>query len=167
MSKRSAIRWSGNILDPLPGQEHLEELTVLERGCLSAQQRKAPIGPRCCCPPAQRGRLGGCRPALVADGDRLKPICRTCLKALVSGEHRRRDQTHVIGLAELPMDHVDLADLEAAGLLVDLSPIEAGLIESDGEPMVPAAFAPMVAAALRSLELSPIETGEVPQEGLR
>lgn len=155
----------GMILDPLPGQEHLEGLTVLERGVLPRSKRVKPVGPACCCRPAERNRLGGCRPALIADGEQLKPICRTCLRPLVQGVHRRREQTHVIGLSRLPMDHLDLADLEAIGLLVDLSPIEAGL--AAGPDPASDVFEPDVAAALQLLNQSPIKAGEVPQGRLR
>ena len=34
-----AAHLRGNILDPLPGQEHLEGLTLLERASLTPRQR--------------------------------------------------------------------------------------------------------------------------------
>ena len=52
--------------------------------------------------------------------DQFKAICATCLKPLHKGIHRRRDQTHVLGLADLPMERLDVDDLRDAGLLLDL-----------------------------------------------
>jgi hypothetical protein len=36
----------GNILDPLPGEEHLAELSALQIAMLTPLQRQAPVGPR-------------------------------------------------------------------------------------------------------------------------
>jgi len=52
--------------------------------------------------------------------DGLRAICGTCLKPLHKSVHRRRDQTHVLGLADLPIENLDLDDLRDAGLLIDL-----------------------------------------------
>jgi len=106
------------------GNPALDQMPILELAMLPASKRVAAVGPVCCCPPPQANRLGGCRPGLKRVGDQLEPICQICLKPLVSGIHRRRDQTHVIGLSKLPADHLDLDDLVAAGLL--LTPIDPG-----------------------------------------
>ena len=106
----------GSLLSAVPAGE----MSILEFQALPKAKREALIsgdnGKRCCCPPPQRNRLGGCQPALTwADEAHtaLKPICITCMKPLVSGTHRRRDQTHVIGLSKMRLDHVDLRDLKA------------------------------------------------------
>jgi len=109
-------RWNGRILDPRPGEEHLDQLTVVERALLPRSKRVKPE-PLCCCPPPQHNRLGGCRPGLKRVGDQLEPICFNCQRPLLKGRHKRRQQTHVIGLAELPIDALDLEDLVDAGLL--------------------------------------------------
>lgn len=156
-----AAHLRGNILDPLPGQEHLEGLTILQLGVWTSEQRKPKPDPACRCMP------NICRPALMADGDRLLPVCRVCRQALISGVHRRREQTHVIGLAELPMDHLDLAELEEVGLLME-SPLKAGQGPLAGRGLFrdPERFDEDVAEALRLLDQSPLEAGEVPQAGL-
>ena len=60
----------------------------------------------------------------------LRPICRTCLKPLLSSQHKRRDQIHMIGLSKLPLDHIDMEDLEAWGVFVDLeNPLGSRLME--------------------------------------
>ena len=46
------------------------------------------------------------------------------MKPLLSSQHKRRDQSHMIGLSKLPLDHIDMADLEARGVFVDLEPLE-------------------------------------------
>ena len=113
-----AAHLRGNILDPLPGQEHLEGLTLLERASLTPRQRQAPIGPNCCCPPPEAGRLGGQRPMLRwASAEALQAYCGTCKRTLDSAHHRRRAGQHVMGLAKLPFDHLDPADLVDAGLM--------------------------------------------------
>ena len=49
----------GNILDPLPGEEHLAGLNLLEYAMLTPKQRQAPIGPICSCPvPDPNRRVG-------------------------------------------------------------------------------------------------------------
>lgn len=119
MSKRRTAAWlKGNILDPQPGQEHLEGLTLLERASLTPRQRQAPIGPICCCPPPEAGRMGGQRPMLRWSGpEALQAYCGTCQRPLDSAHHRRRAAQHVMGLAKLPADHLDPADLVDAGLM--------------------------------------------------
>ena len=114
----------GGLLDDLPAAG----MGIVDFAMLPAHKRQALIDgdteKRCCCPPKQKHRLGGCHPALTwADDDHtaLKPICINCMKSLVSGEHRRRDQTHVIALSKMQLDHINLADLEAAGMFVDCS----------------------------------------------
>lgn len=132
MRKRKADwRYQGNVLDPVPGTEHLEELTILDRGLLSREQRKPFHGPICHCRPKLPNRVGGCDPALVIESDQIRPICRTCCKRLDPTEHRRRDQQHVIGLSRLSLDHLDLEDLESMGLLMD-SPLKPGEIPQGG-----------------------------------
>ena len=124
MSKRKrGYSRTGKLLDiPAAG------MGILEFASLPKSKREAIVdgdtGKRCCCPPQQQNRLGGCQPALTWADDAhtaLKPFCITCMKPLVSGHHRRRDQTHVIGLSKMRLDHIDMADLEAAGLFVDTS----------------------------------------------
>ena len=51
------------------------------------------------------------------------------MNPLVSGYHRRRDQTHVIGLSNLDLEHVDVADLESDGTLFDLTPLDPGELD--------------------------------------
>lgn len=122
----------GGLLD-VPGAQ----MGILEFAGLPKAKRQALIdgdtGKRCCCLPKQPNRLGGCQPALTwADDDHsaLKPICITCMKPLVSGQHRRRDQTHVIALSKMRLDHIDMADLEAAGMFVERStPINPGELD--------------------------------------
>ena len=84
-------RYSGNILDPLPGEEHLAGLNVLEYALLTPKQRQAPIGPICSCPVPDPHRLGGQRPMLRwAEHDRLTAACGTCMKPIKQGIHKRR-----------------------------------------------------------------------------
>ena len=110
-------------MDPLPGEEHLAGLTVLQYALLTPQQRRPPIGPICFCPVPDPHRLGGQRPMLRwAEHDRLTAACGTCLKPIKQGIHKRRSAVHVLGLAELPIDALDLADLADAGLLLDHPP---------------------------------------------
>ena len=54
--------------------------------------------------------------------DRLEPACGTCLRALTPGVHRRRAATHILGLAALPLEALDLEDLADAGLLLEHPP---------------------------------------------
>lgn len=122
--RRSLKCQPGTLLDGVPGGE----MGILQWTALPASKRQALTdgdnGLRCCCPARQRNRLGGCKPALTwadADHSALKPICITCMKPLVSGTHRRRDQTHAIALSKMRLDHIDLADLEAAGMFIERS----------------------------------------------
>lgn len=131
MSRRTArnsggapVRFRSDLTLLQSGNPALDHMPILQLAMLPRSKRVAAVGPVCGCPPPQANRLGGCRPGLKRVGDQLEPICQTCLKPLVSGIHRRRDQTHVIGLANLPPDHLDLEDLVAAGLL--LTPIDPG-----------------------------------------
>ena len=125
----------GSILDPQPGEEHLVGLNVLEYALLTPKQRQPPIGPICSCPVPDPHRLGGQRPMLRwAAHDQLEPACGTCLKPIKQGIHKRRMAVHVLGLAELPIDALDLADLADAGLLLEYPPRP--------EAPVPAAPAP-------------------------
>jgi len=113
----------GSILDPTPGEEHLAGLNVLEYALLTPQQRRPPIGPICNCPVPGLHHLGGQRPMLRwAEHDRLEPACGTCLKPIKQGIHKRRPAVHVLGLAELPLDALDLIDLADAGLLLEYPP---------------------------------------------
>ncbi|WP_156487758.1 hypothetical protein [Synechococcus sp. MIT S9509] len=112
----------GKLLEGMAG----EGWSVLDYAMLPRAKREAmeagDTGKRCCCPPPQKHRLGGCRPGLTwADTDHtaLKAICRTCLKPLVSSQHRRRDQAHMIGLTKIPLDHIDLDDIRSWGVFVD------------------------------------------------
>ena len=152
-------RYSGNILDPLPGEEHLAGLTVLQYALLTPQQRRPPIGPICNCPVPDAHRLGGQRPMLrwVAH-DRLAAVCGTCLKPIKQGIHKRRPAVHVLGLAELPIDALDLGDLADAGLLLEHPPrpeaAGPGTLPPDGAAEAdasPDAWEPEVAEALRLL----------------
>ena len=113
----------GSILDPQPGEEHLVGLNVLEYALLTPKQRQPPIGPICSCPVPDPHRLGGQRPMLRwAAHDQLEPACGTCLKPIKQGIHKRRMAVHVLGLAELPIDALELADLADAGLLLEHPP---------------------------------------------
>jgi len=96
----SHVEGTGMILDPLPKKAKARE-------------------PICTCPPAAAHRLGGQRPKLKwAAHDLLVPVCSTCLRALTPGVHRRRQATHVMGLAALPIAALDLEDLADAELLM-------------------------------------------------
>lgn len=121
----------------IPGRDE----QILDWATRPRSKRVDPIGPVCCCPPAERNRLGGCRPGLKRVEQELKPVCFNCWRPLVSGIHRRRDQVHVIGLAKLPPDHLDLDDLVDAGLLQPL--------DRHPSPIDPGEFTPMVAEAIR------------------
>ena len=123
----------GTLLEGLPaGQMGILEFTALlkaKRDAITAGD----TGKRCCCPPAQVNRVGGCQPGLTwADDDHtaLTAICRTCMKPLVSSQHRRRDQVHMIGLTKLPLDHIDMEDRQAWGVFVDSTPIDPGQREA-------------------------------------
>ena len=108
----------GNILDPLPGEEHLVGLNVLEYALLTPQQRRPPIGPICNCPVPDPHRRGGQRPMLRwADHQSLMAYCGTCQKRLDVAQHIRRAAQHVLGLTRLPLEVIDLGDLVAAGLM--------------------------------------------------
>ena len=125
-------RHTGSLLDIAA-----KEMLILDYAGLPAHKRDALLNGdpvrMCHCPPRQKNRLGGCHPAITwADPEHtaLKAICVTCMKALVSGHHRRRDQQHLIGLTKLRLDHVDIADLKAAGLFVEPpTPLERGGLE--------------------------------------
>lgn len=119
-------RRSGRILDPLPGEEHLDQMPILQRAMLPRSKRVAPLGPVCGCPPPMPHHLGGCRPGLIRVEGGLAAICQTCRKPLVRGVHRRRDQVHVLGLVELGPDQLDLEDLVDAGLLERMDPDQTG-----------------------------------------
>lgn len=74
---------------------------------------RLPRPPVCRCPPAQKGRLGGCRPVLRwADHDTLEAACSTCQRRLERGTHRRRDQTHLLGLVQLWQNDPSQVDLD-------------------------------------------------------
>ena len=127
--KRSYDNWNQSILKGIESPES----SIIEYAMRPRSKRVEEPGPICCCPSPQQNRLGGCRPGLAwtdSSHTAIKPICRTCLKPLVAGYHRRRDQTHVIGLSKLDLDHVDIADLEAMGILLDLTPLDPGVVDA-------------------------------------
>jgi len=105
---------SGSLLDAPTGVDP----TSWASDNLLTKPRSTPAPPACCCPPPSPHRLGGCRPVLVLKESTLTPICATCQRALLPGRHRRRDQSHVLGLAALGVESLDLEDLREAGLLV-------------------------------------------------
>lgn len=92
------------------------------KGMILDPIQKPAIGPVCCCPKPQKGRLGGCRPALRwASHDRLEACCAVCLKPLRRGLHRGRLQLWALGLVALferDPSCVDLEDLQAHGDIV-------------------------------------------------
>ena len=102
------------------GDDELDRTPILELAARPRSKRNR-VGPVCGCPSTASNQLGGCQPKLMQLGsDQFKAICATCLKPLHKGIHRRRDQTHVLGLADLPMERLDVDDLRDAGLLLDL-----------------------------------------------
>lgn len=102
------------------GDPDLDSTNILDLAARPRSKRND-IGPVCHCPPSQSNQVGGCQPKLLQVGvDGLKAICATCLKPLNKSVHRRRDQSHVLGLADLPIENLDFDDLRDAGLLIDL-----------------------------------------------
>ena len=96
--KRSYDNWDKPLLSCIPDGK----ANVIEYALRPRSKRVETPGPICCCPPSRSNQLGGCRPGLAwsdSSHTAIKPICRTCLKPLVAGYHRRCDQTHPIGLA--------------------------------------------------------------------
>ena len=131
MTKRK--RSYDNLKQPLLTSIEEPKANIVEFAMRPRSKRVETPGPICCCPSPQRNRLGGCRPGLAWTDSRhtaFKPICRTCLHPLIPGYHRRRDQTHVIGLSKLDLDHVDIADLEAMGILLDPTPLDPGVMDA-------------------------------------
>ena len=142
MSKRNR-RYDNKskLLEGLPGSG----MGIIDYAMLPKSKRQAleagDTGKRCCCPPPQRNRLGGCQPGLTwanADRTALKAICRTCLKPLVSSQHRRRDQVHMIGLTKIPFDHIDMDDIRDWGVFVgEIEPNQQSTPIERGEEMNP------------------------------
>ena len=112
--RRRSDRFDGSLLDAPPAVD----ATAWETNTVLTPLKKAADPPACCCPPPSPHRLGGCRPVLVLKESTLTPICATCQKGLIPGRHRRRDQSHVLGLAALGAERLDLEDLREVGLLV-------------------------------------------------
>jgi hypothetical protein len=153
---RSNRRWSGNILDGAgPG-------TILEP---LPKKRTGPPGPVCSCPPPEANRLGGQRPMLRwISHTELAPCCGTCLKPLWPGIHKRRQAVHVMGLARLELEVLDLADLADAGLLLDepRPPAEPDpWVEARQHPRVQMA---MAAAALDPEDLAALQALAEPED---
>ena len=118
--------WGGQILD-IDGADWDIIPWAMKPG-----RRLPSFGPVCGCPPPSRNRLGGCRPALTWANEEhtaLKAICRTCLKPLVAGHHKRRDQVHFLALASMNLDHLDLSDLEDAGFFIDNTVIHPAVVQ--------------------------------------
>jgi hypothetical protein len=111
---RRSRNLTGGLLDCPPNVDPASWLapSILDR------MKPAPAPQACRCPPAQVGRLGGCKPALRwLDHDTLGAYCACCQRALVAGVNRRRDQVHLIGLSLLPIADLDLLDLIEWGVL--------------------------------------------------
>ncbi|MCP9808365.1 hypothetical protein KBY58_02825 [Cyanobium sp. HWJ4-Hawea] len=120
MTSHTTARKPGFILDPRPGEEDLQALSILELAALPPEGSRAQFGPICGCRQSNKNRLGGQRPMLrwLPDGSALKAWCGNCGKALRGGVHRQRLATHVLGLTRLPLDHLDLEDAVLAGLML-------------------------------------------------
>ena len=139
MSKRRARNLTGNLLDCPRG---IDPQSWVGDSLLT--KAKAPsLPPACHCPPPQPNRVGGCRPGLRwVDHDHLTAYCCTCDKALLRGRHKRRDQVHMLGLAELRPDNLDLEDLVDAGWLTGDRPEPIALDPTMAWPVVDAGTAP-------------------------
>ena len=139
MSKRRARNLPGNLLDCPRG---IDPQSWVGDSLLT--KAKAPsLPPACHCPPPQPNRVGGCRPILRWTGpDELEAACATCNKALQRGRHKRRDQVHMLGLAELRPDNLYLEDLVDAGWLTGDRPEPIALDPAMAWPVVDAGTAP-------------------------
>lgn len=114
MPRRRTFNRNGSILSAPAGVDP----SSWANDTLLAKPKALPMPEACQCPPPQPNRLGGCRPGLRwVSHDRLEACCNNCQRALLSGRHRRRDQQHLLGLAALGPDALDLEDCVAAGWL--------------------------------------------------
>lgn len=135
--RRSSRRWdSGSILSAPPtiSEESWQNDSILTTAA-------APKPPELCrCPPAQANRLGGCRPALRwVDSNKLEPslvpVCGTCLRQLVKGVNKRRDQLWVMGLAELYETNPENVDLDSVSdLFLDYNEVGRRAVTPDPRP---------------------------------
>ena len=114
--RRRTDRWSGSLLDAPPGiDKHAWNTDNLLTPLKEEKEASS-----CSCTVSASNQLGGCKPMLrVGEDEKLTPMCGTCQKELRSGLHRRRDQLHILGLAKLGRQNIDLDDLRAAGLLFE------------------------------------------------
>jgi hypothetical protein len=120
MTRRRTRNLTGGLLDCPPNVDPASwtASSLLER----IKPAAAPAA--CQCRPSNGPTdLGGCQPGLSwIDHDQLLACCRTCGKALLSGRHRRREQLHFLGLAQLGPDNLDLEDLREWGVLTGERP---------------------------------------------
>jgi hypothetical protein len=139
MARRRTFNRSGSLLDAPIGIDP----SSWASDNLLTKPRSTPAPQACQCRPSLRSTdLGGCRPGLRwVSHDLLAAYCLTCQKALIPGRHRRRPQVHMLALAALRPDDLDLEDCRAAGWLHDERPAP--------EPIDPAMAWPRPAAAQR------------------
>ena len=115
MTRRRTFSPSGSILDKPPG------MATESWHCtnLCDPIKAAPLPPACQCRPNNGPTdLGGCHPGLRwVSHDRMEACCHLCMKPLVAGASKRRDQVRMLGLASMNLEHLDIPDLIAAGWL--------------------------------------------------
>ena len=120
MARQRTFNRSGHILDAPTGVD--PSSWAADNLLTKTKPVAAPLA--CQCRPSSGPTdLGGCKPGLRwVSHDLLAAYCLTCQKALIPGRHRRRPQVHMLALAALRPDDLDLADCRAAGWLHDERP---------------------------------------------
>jgi hypothetical protein len=149
---RNNRRWSGNILDGAGPGNILDPLP------------KPKLEPACTCRPPEKDRLGGQHPMLRwKDHQTLEAWCCTCGKNLIGGVNRNRAAVHALGLARMPLGHMDLDDLVAAGLMLPehREPPVDPWVEARQHPRVQMA---MAAAALDPEDLAALQALAEPED---
>jgi hypothetical protein len=120
MTRRRARNLTGGLLDCPPNVDPASWTAT----SLLDKMKPAPLPPACQCRPNNGATdLGGCQPGLRwIDHDTLGAVCRLCQRALLQGRHRRREQVHFLGLAQLGPSNLDLEDLYSWGVMVGERP---------------------------------------------